>query len=186
MRRIDVLTGDGRLMQPGGDSMDACVEYDADGRAVRLLDGGKVVAVSQYGPGRDVVSVSYPSGSGAAGNGEPAEQAAVATVMRQRRLRVAGTGGAMYRELHVLHRDSEVDAGYVAFVTIADGQARYQRVVASPRKGVGEVVLDFDEGGRLLGIEFIGAATIPLDFRAPLVKVDQGDLEALPIAGDCS
>ncbi|WP_239069295.1 PA14 domain-containing protein, partial [Cellulomonas phragmiteti] len=53
----------------GGQVVDSSVEYDADGRPVRLLDGGKVVAVPQYGPGGDVVSVSYPAGAGAGGNG---------------------------------------------------------------------------------------------------------------------
>ncbi|WP_190278759.1 PA14 domain-containing protein [Cellulomonas sp. B6] len=53
----------------GSTAYDSAVEYDADGRATRLLDGGKVVAVPEYGLGGDVVGVSYPSGEGAAGNG---------------------------------------------------------------------------------------------------------------------
>ncbi|UZN02007.1 hypothetical protein [Cellulomonas sp. S1-8] len=53
----------------GATAFDSSVEYDADGRAVRLLDGGKVVAVPQYGPGGDLVGVAYPAGAGAAGNG---------------------------------------------------------------------------------------------------------------------
>ena len=53
----------------GSTAYDSSVEYDADGRAVRLLDGGKVVAVPEYGAGGDLVGVTYPAGEGSAGNG---------------------------------------------------------------------------------------------------------------------
>ncbi|MBO3088973.1 PA14 domain-containing protein [Cellulomonas dongxiuzhuiae] len=45
------------------------MEYDADGRVVRLLDGDKVVAKPVYDAGGDMVSVGYPAGTGNAGNG---------------------------------------------------------------------------------------------------------------------
>lgn len=59
--------------------------------------------------------------------------------------------------------DAEVDAAYLYLVDeIADGAATTQRVVEVP--GVGDVVLDFDDDDRLLGMEVIAAsALLPRD-----------------------
>ncbi len=54
--------------------------------------------------------------------------------------------------------DKEADAGYIAFVRIKDGEAKRQEAVSFP--GHGEVVLDFDDAGRLLGLEVIGARSL--------------------------
>ena len=51
--------------------------------------------------------------------------------------------------------DGEVDAGYLELAEIRPGQAVSQRVVENPVSGIGDVVLDFDREGRLLGIEFL-------------------------------
>jgi uncharacterized protein YuzE len=63
--------------------------------------------------------------------------------------------------------DGEADAGYVAFTTIADGEAVSQRVVESPFPGAGDVVLDFNADGRVLGIEFVGGGTLPPGLDSP-------------------
>ncbi|HEX6348614.1 MAG TPA: DUF2283 domain-containing protein [Candidatus Dormibacteraeota bacterium] len=54
--------------------------------------------------------------------------------------------------------DSEADAGYVALVRIAPGDAVRQQAVRVADRG--ELVLDFDTDGRLLGIEVLGATAI--------------------------
>ncbi|WP_248958637.1 DUF2283 domain-containing protein [Sphaerisporangium perillae] len=52
--------------------------------------------------------------------------------------------------------DHEVDAAYSYIVdAIADGEAVEQVVVERP--GSGDIVLDFDRDGHLLGVEIIGA-----------------------------
>ncbi|MBE7701519.1 DUF2283 domain-containing protein [Oerskovia sp. Sa1BUA8] len=51
--------------------------------------------------------------------------------------------------------DDEVDAAYIELQHIGEGQASQQIVVDDPRLA-GDVVLDLDQNGRLLGIEFIG------------------------------
>lgn len=51
--------------------------------------------------------------------------------------------------------DPEVDAAYITLQPIAEGAAVRQIVVEDARLS-GEVVLDLDVDGRLLGIELIG------------------------------
>lgn len=51
--------------------------------------------------------------------------------------------------------DPEVDAAYITLQAIAEGAAVRQIVVEDARLS-GEVVLDLDADGRLLGIELIG------------------------------
>jgi uncharacterized protein YuzE len=52
--------------------------------------------------------------------------------------------------------DPSVDAAYVEIVDHKDGEA-VEQVNVTPPHGEGDVVLDFDKDGRLLGIEVIGA-----------------------------
>ncbi|MBE7700787.1 DUF2283 domain-containing protein [Oerskovia sp. Sa1BUA8] len=51
--------------------------------------------------------------------------------------------------------DPEVDAAYITLQPIGEGAATRQIVVDDERLN-GEIVLDIDEEGRLLGIELIG------------------------------
>lgn len=51
--------------------------------------------------------------------------------------------------------DDEVDAGYVQFGPIQPGEAVRQESVWSDSSG-GQMILDFDREGRLLGIELLG------------------------------
>lgn len=52
--------------------------------------------------------------------------------------------------------DSEADAAYLAIeVTVVAGSAAENVVIERP--GRGDIVLDFDGDGRLLGVEIIGA-----------------------------
>lgn len=44
---------------------------------------------------------------------------------------------------------------------IRPGEAVSQRAVENPVEGVGEVVLDFDWEGRLLGVEFLDDRLLP-------------------------
>jgi uncharacterized protein YuzE len=70
--------------------------------------------------------------------------------------------GARDETVHLrLTWDREVDAGYLHLTDIGPGEAVTQRIVAGPKRGSGEVVLDFDRKGRLLGIEFIGHELLP-------------------------
>ncbi|MEV6152737.1 DUF2283 domain-containing protein [Nonomuraea sp. NPDC052129] len=56
---------------------------------------------------------------------------------------------------HIKH-DQEADAAYIDLApVIKSGEAVEQVIVARPPKG--EVILDFDENGFLLGVEIIGA-----------------------------
>jgi len=57
--------------------------------------------------------------------------------------------------------DSEVEAGYFALTEIGPGEAASQRVVKNPVHGIGEIILDFDAAGRLLGIEFLDERALP-------------------------
>ena len=61
--------------------------------------------------------------------------------------------------------DGEVDAGYLALTEIRPGQAVSQRVVRNPVSGIGDVVLDFDREGRLLGIEFLDSRLLPTSLQ---------------------
>jgi uncharacterized protein YuzE len=60
-----------------------------------------------------------------------------------------------------LEWDPEVGAGYLAFGPIKDGEAVSQRIVENPVPGIDDIVLDFDEQGRLLGIEFLDERALP-------------------------
>jgi uncharacterized protein YuzE len=60
-----------------------------------------------------------------------------------------------------LEWDPEAGAGYVAFGPISDGVAVSQRIVENPVPGIDDIVLDFDERGRLLGIEFLDERALP-------------------------
>lgn len=57
--------------------------------------------------------------------------------------------------------DQTVDAAYIALVDeIADGAVTQQlHSLATPGE-LGEVTLDFDENGRLLGVEVLGATKV--------------------------
>jgi uncharacterized protein YuzE len=54
-------------------------------------------------------------------------------------------------------RDDEADAAYLAFGAIGEGVAVEQVTITRPG---GELVLDFDRDGRVLGLEIIGAAAL--------------------------
>lgn len=55
--------------------------------------------------------------------------------------------------------DSEANAAYLEVMTeVADGSAVENLVIERPGKG--DIVLDFDADGRLLGVEVIGAAEL--------------------------
>jgi len=51
--------------------------------------------------------------------------------------------------------DSDVDAGYLQFGPIEPGEAVRQESVWSDSFG-GQMILDFDRDGRLLGVELLG------------------------------
>src|SRR5260370_38757574 len=56
--------------------------------------------------------------------------------------------------------DASVDAAYIYFVDhIADG-AVSETYPCEPRGGKGDINLDFDASGRLLGIEVLGARSV--------------------------
>jgi uncharacterized protein YuzE len=57
--------------------------------------------------------------------------------------------------------DGEADAGYLHLTDIAPGEAVTQRVIENPVQGLGDIVLDFDHEGRLLGIELLDARLLP-------------------------
>lgn len=54
--------------------------------------------------------------------------------------------------------DVEANAAYVELGVVADGTAVENVVIERP--GRGDIVLDFDADGRLLGIEVIGATEL--------------------------
>lgn len=57
--------------------------------------------------------------------------------------------------------DEEADAGYLAFSPIAQSAAVSQLVVqASELQDRGDIVIDMDSEGRVLGVEFIGVSTL--------------------------
>ena len=70
--------------------------------------------------------------------------------------------GARNETVHLqLTWDGEVDAGYLALTEIGQGEAVSQRIVRNPVKWLGDVILDFDKMGRLLGIEFLDSRLLP-------------------------
>lgn len=57
--------------------------------------------------------------------------------------------------------DDDATAGYLPRAPIGPGEAAHQRVVGSPVAGLGDLVLDLDAQGRLLGVEFLDRAVTP-------------------------
>jgi uncharacterized protein YuzE len=53
--------------------------------------------------------------------------------------------------------DPEVDAAYIAFGERQPGETATTQHIAYERPGVGELILDFSEAGRLMGMELLGA-----------------------------
>jgi uncharacterized protein YuzE len=66
-----------------------------------------------------------------------------------------------------LEWDPEAGAGYLALTAMGDGEAVSQRIVENPVQGLDDIVLDFDERGRLLGIEFLDERALPPGLAAP-------------------
>lgn len=60
-----------------------------------------------------------------------------------------------------LEWDPEAGAGYLAFGAIDAGEAVSQRIVENPVPGIDDIILDFDDQGRLLGIEFLDGRALP-------------------------
>lgn len=57
--------------------------------------------------------------------------------------------------------DPHVDAAYLHLAeSVSEGEAITQVTVQPPREGHGELVLDFDRQGRLVGIEVLGVSTL--------------------------
>ncbi|PCE13952.1 hypothetical protein AUC47_04700 [Microbacterium sp. SZ1] len=56
--------------------------------------------------------------------------------------------------------DSEVDAAYLALGDIADGEAIVQIPEIHPPNGRGEIILDFDAQGRVIGVEILAASVL--------------------------
>jgi uncharacterized protein YuzE len=68
--------------------------------------------------------------------------------------------------------DGRHDVGYLYFTAIRPGEAKYQYVCDAPYIG-GDIVLDFSDDGRLLGIEFISPTQLlPLDLVEQLSSAD--------------
>ena len=68
--------------------------------------------------------------------------------------------------------DARADAAYVAFQHIEAGEAVENLVIGRPGKG--EVILDFNEAGILLGIEIIGALDLaPVELLATAERLDR-------------
>jgi uncharacterized protein YuzE len=57
--------------------------------------------------------------------------------------------------------DGDVDAGYLYLTDIGNGDAVTQHIVENPVEGLGDVILDFDRQGRLLGVEFLDHRLLP-------------------------
>jgi len=57
--------------------------------------------------------------------------------------------------------DSEVDAGHLYLTPVGPGQTVHQRMIENPVAWLGDVILDFDSRGRLLGIEFLDHQLLP-------------------------
>ena len=58
----------------------------------------------------------------------------------------------------VLQWDTEAGAGYLL---LGSSPPARQRTVPNPVPGRGELVLDFDVDGRLVGVEFLDEGTVP-------------------------
>ena len=57
--------------------------------------------------------------------------------------------------------DDDAGAGYLPLAPIGPGEAAHQRIVENPVAGLGDLVLDFDVRGRLLGLEFLDRSVTP-------------------------
>jgi len=70
--------------------------------------------------------------------------------------------GARDETVHLrLTWDEEANAGYLYLTEIGPGEAVTQRIVQNPIRGLDDVILDFDAGGRLLGVEFLDHRVLP-------------------------
>ena len=67
----------------------------------------------------------------------------------------------MTEEPFQLSWDGDARAGYLPLAPIGPGEAAHQRVVGNRVAGLGDLVLDFDAQGRLLGVEFLDRAVTP-------------------------
>lgn len=56
--------------------------------------------------------------------------------------------------------DKEVDAAYISFKEREGGEVCFSSNCVQPQECPGEVNLDFDSGGRLLGIEILHASQV--------------------------
>lgn len=56
--------------------------------------------------------------------------------------------------------DGEADAAYISFGAIVDDEAMQNIMIDDPRLKGGEIVVDLDSNGHVLGIELIGVATM--------------------------
>ena len=55
--------------------------------------------------------------------------------------------------------DTEADAAYLSITDPEEGGAAVEQVVVG-REGRGDIVLDFNAAGRLLGVEVVGASAL--------------------------
>jgi len=62
--------------------------------------------------------------------------------------------------------DAEAGAGYLYLTSSREGEAVHQRIVENPVEGIGDVVLDFNEAGELLGIEFLDEQALPSRWKS--------------------
>lgn len=70
--------------------------------------------------------------------------------------------------------DRHADAGYVYFTAIRPGEAKHQYVCDADYIN-GDVILDFSEDGRLLGVELLSATRLlPPDLLERLSAADSG------------
>jgi len=66
--------------------------------------------------------------------------------------------------------DAQVDAAYLNLVDrdLQPGEAAQQSDIIATPGGAGSVILDFDEDGRLLGVEVLSArAVLPVELLTP-------------------
>ncbi|MDO4252613.1 MAG: DUF2283 domain-containing protein [Rothia sp. (in: high G+C Gram-positive bacteria)] len=54
--------------------------------------------------------------------------------------------------------DIEVDAAYISLANIEPGDVYYSSNSVQPKESPGQINLDFDSSGRLLGIEVLSAS----------------------------
>jgi uncharacterized protein YuzE len=56
--------------------------------------------------------------------------------------------------------DTEADAAYLEFAPVLDGEATQQIMIEDPRLKDGDIVIDLDSNGHVLGIELIGVMSM--------------------------